>query len=58
MGSEFDKRSQSIIEIGELIKVFIGDVLLAAIYVGPFNKKLREIIMNENFVPTLTKMEF
>ena len=58
MGSELDRWSQSIIEIGELINVIIGDVLLAASfvsYVGPFNKKYRDIIMNENFVPFFDK---
>ena len=58
LGSELDRWSQSIIDIGELIKVIIGDVLLAASfvsYVGPFNKKYRDIIMNENFVPFFDK---
>lgn len=41
LGSEQDRWAQSIIDIGELMKVIIGDVLLASAfvsYVGPFNK--------------------
>ena len=41
LGSEQDRWAQSIIDIGELLKVIIGDVLLASAfvsYVGPFNK--------------------
>ena len=58
LGSELDRWSQSIIDIGELIKVIIGDVLLAASfvsYVGPFNKKYRDIIIYENFLPFFDK---
>jgi len=45
LGSEQERWSQSIIDIGELIKVIIGDVLLASAfvsYVGPFNKVFRD----------------
>lgn len=41
LGSEQDRWAQSIIDIGEMMKVIIGDVLLASAfvsYVGPFNK--------------------
>jgi dynein heavy chain len=58
LGSELDRWSQSIIDIVELIKVIIGDVLLAASfvsYVGPFNKKYRDIIIYENFLPFFDK---
>ena len=58
MGSELDRWSQSISDISELIKVSIEEVLLAASfvsYVGPYNKKYRDIIMNENFVPFFYK---
>lgn len=54
LGSEQDRWAQSIIDIGELMKVIIGDVLLASAfvsYVGPFNKSFRDKIMNENFLP-------
>jgi len=53
LGSEQDRWSQSIIDLGEQMTYVIGDVLLASAfvsYVGPFNKKFRDIIMNENFV--------
>ena len=45
LGSELDRWSQSIIDIGELLNVIVGDVLLASAfvsYVGPFNKKFRD----------------
>jgi dynein heavy chain len=53
LGSELDRWQQSIVDLGEYLKVIIGDVLLAASfvsYVGPFNKKFRDMIMYENFV--------
>lgn len=53
LGSELDRWQQSIIDCGEYLKVIIGDVLLAAAfvsYVGPFNKKFRDMIIYENFV--------
>jgi dynein heavy chain len=45
LGSEQERWAQSIIDIGDLIKVIIGDVLLASAfvsYVGPFNKVFRD----------------
>lgn len=41
LGSEQDRWSQSIIDLGQYLQVIIGDVLLASAfvsYVGPFNK--------------------
>lgn len=54
LGSEQERWAQSIIDIGELMKVVIGDVLLASAfvsYVGPFNKQFRDRILSENFTP-------
>jgi dynein heavy chain len=48
-----DRWQQSIIDCGETLKVIIGDVLLASAfvsYVGPFNKKFRDMIVYDNFV--------
>lgn len=48
LGSEQERWAQSIIDIGELLKVIIGDVLLASAfvsYVGPFNKVFRDKIL-------------
>jgi len=45
LGSEQERWSQSIVDIGDLIQVIIGDVLLASAfvsYVGPFNKIFRD----------------
>ena len=53
LGSELDRWQQSIIDCGETLKVIIGDVLLASAfvsYVGPFNKKFRDMIVYENFI--------
>jgi dynein heavy chain len=50
LGSEQERWSQSIIDIGELIKVIIGDVLMASAfvsYVGPFNKIFRDKILTK-----------
>ena len=50
LGSELDRWQQSILDIGELLNVIIGDVLLASAfvsYVGPFNKKFRDAILKE-----------
>jgi len=50
LGSELDRWSQSIIDLGEYLKLIIGDVLLASAfvsYVGPFNKQFRDKIMTE-----------
>jgi len=54
LGSEQERWAQSIIDIGELMKVVIGDVLLASAfvsYVGPFNKQFRDKILTANFTP-------
>jgi len=54
LGSEQERWAQSIIDIGELMKVVIGDVLLASAfvsYVGPFNKQFRDRILSDNFTP-------
>jgi dynein heavy chain, axonemal len=53
LGSELERWSQSIIDLGEYLKVIIGDVLLACSFVsfvGPFNKKFRDEIVFDNFV--------
>lgn len=58
LGSEQDRWAQSIIDIGELLKVIIGDVLLASAfvsYVGPFNKSFRDKILNDEFLPFFTQ---
>jgi dynein heavy chain len=50
LGSEQDRWAQAIIDKGELLKVIIGDVLLASSfvsYVGPFNKTFRDRILAE-----------
>lgn len=52
LGSESERWSNSIIELGENLNVIIGDVLLASAfvsYVGPFNKKFRDLIINVKF---------
>jgi dynein heavy chain len=49
LGSESVRWSQAIIDLGEKLQVIIGDVLLASAfvsYVGPFNKKFRDMITN------------
>jgi dynein heavy chain len=53
LGAELDRWTQSILDLSEYLKVIIGDVLLASAfvsYVGPFNKKFRDMIVYENFV--------
>jgi len=54
LGSEQERWSQAIVDLGEYLTVVIGDVLLASAfvsYVGPFNKQFRDEIINENFIP-------
>lgn len=54
LGAEQERWAQSIIDLGELLQVIIGDVLLASSfvsYVGPFNKKYRDTIILDNFIP-------
>jgi len=58
LGSEQDRWSQSIIDLGQYLQVIIGDVLLASAfvsYVGPFNKQFRDIIINDNFIEFFKK---
>jgi dynein heavy chain len=53
LGAEQERWAQSIIDLGELLQVIIGDVLLASAfvsYVGPFNKAFRDEIINDNFL--------
>jgi len=53
LGSELDRWSQSIVDLGDYLALVIGDVLLASAfvsYVGPFNKKFRDMIIYDNFV--------
>lgn len=50
LGSEQERWAQSIIDLGEYLKVIIGDVLLASSfvsYVGPFNKAFRDNIIQD-----------
>jgi dynein heavy chain len=58
LGSEKERWSQAIIDLGEKIQVIVGDVLLASAfvsYVGPFNKKFRDIIINSKFLDFFKK---
>ncbi len=53
LGSESERWASSIDVCASKIGVILGDVLLASSfvsYLGPFNKKYREKIMNDNFV--------
>lgn len=59
LGSESERWNQAIIDLGEKIIVITGDVLLASAfvsYVGPFNKKFRDLIMNTKFLDFFRKM--
>jgi dynein heavy chain len=58
LGSESERWSNAIIELGDKINVVIGDVLLASAfvsYVGPFNKKFRDLITNVKFLDFFRK---
>ena len=58
LGSESERWNQAIVSTGQAIEVVSGDVLLAASfvsYVGPFPKKYRDAIMNDNFVAFFKK---
>ena len=58
LGSEQERWSQSIIDLGEYIQLVIGDVLLASAfvsYVGPFNKRFRDMIINDSFIDFFAK---
>lgn len=53
LGSESERWANAIVELGDLIQVIIGDVLMASAfvsYVGPFNKQFRDRIINEKFL--------
>ena len=53
LGSESERWSASIIRLGDEIDVVLGDVLLASSfvsYVGPFNKRFRDMIIKDGFV--------
>ena len=53
LGSESERWSASIVRLGEELDVVLGDVLLASSfvsYVGPFNKKFRDMIIERGFV--------
>jgi dynein heavy chain len=53
LGSESERWNASILQLGLDIDLVVGDVLLAASfvsYVGPFNKTVREVIINQEFV--------
>jgi dynein heavy chain len=53
LGSESERWNQSILDLTTDLTLIVGDVLLASAfvsYVGPFNKKFRDIIMEENFI--------
>ena len=58
LGSESERWSQAIIDLGEKLIVVTGDVLLASAfvsYVGPFNKKFRDLIINSRFIEFFRK---
>jgi dynein heavy chain len=53
LGSESERWSNSIIQLGEDIELVVGDVLLASAfvsYVGPFSKQFRENIITGEFI--------
>ena len=54
LGSESTRWANAIVELDASINQIIGDVLLASAfvsYVGPFNKKFRQKIIDEKFLP-------
>lgn len=58
LGAESVRWAESIITLGDAIAVVTGDVLLASSfvsYVGPFNKKFRDVIVQEKFVTFFEK---
>jgi dynein heavy chain len=60
LGSESERWNQAIIDLGEKIFVITGDVLMTSAfvsYVGPFNKKFRDLIMNDKFMTFFKKMK-
>ena len=60
LGSESERWNQAIVDLGEKLIVITGDVLLASAfvsYVGPFNKKFRDLITNVKFLDFFKKMK-
>jgi dynein heavy chain len=60
LGSESERWNQAIVDLGEKLIVITGDVLLASAfvsYVGPFNKKFRDMITNVRFLDFFRKMK-
>jgi len=60
LGSESERWNQAIVDLGEKLIVITGDVLLASAfvsYVGPFNKKFRDMITNVKFLDFFKKMK-
>jgi dynein heavy chain len=58
LGSESDRWNQAIVDLTNDLTLVVGDVLLASSfvsYVGPFNKRFRDIIMEENFIDFFRK---
>jgi dynein heavy chain len=58
LGSESERWNQSIVDLTNDLQLIVGDVLLASSfvsYVGPFNKKYRDIIMQDNFIDFFKK---
>ncbi len=54
LASENERWKNSIVICDEQAKVIIGDVLQSAAFVsyaGPFNKKFRNTMINEKFIP-------
>jgi len=53
LGSELDRWSNSIVQLGQDLEYVTGNVLMASAfvsYVGPFNKDFREAIIVDNFM--------
>jgi len=60
LGSESERWNQAIIDLGMKLDVITGDVLLASAfvsYVGPFNKKFRDQIINSRFLEFFKKFK-
>lgn len=53
LSSENERWGKSIVLLDEQLKLIVGDVLVASSFVsysGPFNKKFRNIMINQNFM--------
>lgn len=53
LSSENERWGKSIVVLEEQLKLMVGDVLVASSFVsysGPFNKKFRNIMINESFM--------